>query len=51
MTFPHKDKKTLRAELKVKVERELEIIKRLGEIEKEMEGEYQPGVSKKKRKS
>ena len=39
MTFPHKDKKTLRGELKEKVERELEINKRLSDIEKELAGE------------
>jgi hypothetical protein len=36
MTFPHKDKKTLRAELKIKVEREIEIEGRLSRIEKEL---------------
>jgi hypothetical protein len=51
MTFPHKDKKTIRTELKKKVERELEITKRLDEIEREKRGEYAPGISKKRRKT
>ena len=39
LTFPHKTKKQLRQEIQAKVEKELELQKRLEDIDKELTGE------------
>ena len=51
MTFPHKDKKTLRGEVKDKVDREIEVRKQIAELDKELNGEADslPRKSRKKR--